>query len=314
MTDTQTHASVGVALCGAELAGVAHAGVLRALEEMGVQIEHVAGSSSGSLVAALYAHGYRYADFESMVRRFPGLFLSDYGFPVASSLFNLFRTAFHVNRLPAPHGLLRGKRLYRYIRSLLSDHEAQMYYSLVATDLYSTKAVVFTNHTETVERGTAFRSTDVPREVLGSCSMPGMLTPVALRPWLLVDGGVRDIVPVQALRNAGCERIIAIDVHRLSPDWRAVTTVDVIARSMATLLDEAKQASDLAGNDVYTLRPTMQWTSWWHARKPMAHNMEASRRYAHQHADSIINFVNKQIPGIDNVIPKQFLSPTIHIK
>ncbi len=282
---------VGVALCGAELAGVAHAGVLCALEELGIRIDHVAGSSSGSLVAALYAHGYRYADFQKMVQRFPGIRLSDYGFPVASSVFNLLRTVTGRGTLPVPNGLLRGHKLLTYIRNLLADRKPRMNYSLVATDLYSTKAVVFTNHAETIEQGDAYRSTDVPREVLGSCAMPGMLTPVPLRGWLLVDGGVRDIVPVQALRSAGCDRIIAIDVHQLPATWRAVTTVDVIARSMATLLDEAKQASDLAGNDVLVLRPDLEWTSWWTARQPMAHNLHTSRMYTYQQANELIEFL-----------------------
>ncbi|WDL97275.1 patatin-like phospholipase family protein [Alicyclobacillus sp. ALC3] len=293
MANVHPRPRVGVALCGAELAGVAHAGVLCALEEMGVQIDHVAGSSSGSLVAALYAYGYRYRDFDAMVRRFPGLLLSDYGFPVVTSVLNIVRKSVHINQIPVPNGLLRGHKLLKYIRNLLADRKPQMDYSLVATDLFSTKAVVFTNHTETIEQGTAYRSTDVPREVLGSCAMPGMLTPVPLRGWLLVDGGVRDIVPVQALRNAGCDRVIAIDVHQLPATWRPVTTVDVMARSMATLLDEAKQTSDLAGRDVFVLRPDLEWTSWWAARKPMAHNLHTARTYTHQQASELMRFLRR---------------------
>lgn len=284
---------VGVALCGAELAGVAHVGVLHSLEQMGVRIHHVAGASSGSLVAVLYAHGYTLRDFEQLVNRFPGIRLTDYGFPLVSSFANVVLQALPRADMRIPNGLIRGKKLYRYIHRLLRNRMARMPYSVVATDMYTARAVVFTNDPQSVEHKVAERSTDLALEVLGSCAMPGVLTPVKLHKWLLVDGGVRDVVPVNALRQAGCDRIIAVDVHQLPADWRPVTTVDVIARSMAALLDEAKVKSDLAGDDVLVIRPDLEWTNWWTARKSMQRNLEIAKIHTQEMKGQVMRFLGQ---------------------
>lgn len=283
---------IGVALCGAELAGTAHIGVLCALEQMGIPIHHIAGVSSGSLIAAMYAHGYRWRDFQRMVRRFPGLRLADYGFPLVSSVTNVIRHPWKKRDLPVPSGVVRGARLYRYVARLLAGRRPTMTYSVLATDLYSTDVVVFTNDKAAIRRKEAEQSRDLAKEVVGSCAIPGMMTPVKLGEWLLIDGGVRDLVPVNVLRRAGCNRIIAVDVHRLPDTWYPVTAIDVITRAMAALLDEAKDGTDLTGDDVFVIRPDgLLPVSWWSARKPMRVNIDVARAYAQGMKREMIGFL-----------------------
>lgn len=282
---------IGVALCGAELVGTVQLGVLFALERLGIQPSHVAGSSSGSLMASLYAHGYRPDDVKALVKRFPGMFLADYGFPLASSLANLVRYRIAKEHIRIPNGVFRGKRLLKYIARLHRNRLPRMPLTVVATDMYSTDPVAFSNDPLLLEHGHAVPSTDLPLEILGSCAMPGLFTPVKHRGWLLVDGGVRDVVPVSILRKAGCQRIIAVNVHELKPDWAPVTTFHVLKRSLDTVLDESMESSDLAGDDVLVIQPRATVPEWWAAKKPMMDNVAYGERVVMEMEEEIRRFL-----------------------
>ena len=282
---------IGVALCGAELAGTAHIGILFALEELGITPALVAGSSSGALVASMYAHGYSFAEFRRAITKFPGLRLFDYGFPLLSSLLNVARHPWQGQDIPLPQGVLRGHRLRRYIQRVHQNRLPKLPFYLVATDLNTTNAVVFTNDDHAVQKGVAQKSTDLCTEIAGSCAIPGVWTPVRHRHWMLVDGGVRDVVPVTALRQAGCDRIFAVNVHALPDAWYPVTMVDILQRSLATLLDEAIDSSDLSASNVFVLRPELNRVSWWSYRETMLENIELAYQYVLSKGQEIQSFL-----------------------
>jgi NTE family protein len=124
---------LGIALCGAELAGTLHVGVLFALERLGIRPTHIAGTSAGALVASMYAHGYRFDDFRRAVKKFPGLLLLEYGFPMVSSMSNLVRHAWKGKDVSAPNGVFRGKRLQRYVKRIHHNRLPKLPYYVVAT-------------------------------------------------------------------------------------------------------------------------------------------------------------------------------------
>jgi NTE family protein len=269
---------IGVALCGAELGGSVQIGVLHGLEQMGVRPHCVAGTSAGAIVASMYAHGYTFAEFRRAVAKFPGLFLLDYGFPLASSLRNVFLHRWRGRDIPVPNGLVRGKRLQRYLTRLHRNRLPKLPYYLVATDLHTTDPVVFTNDAAAVRRGLAHPSTNLSVEIAASCAIPGLFTPIRHRRWMLVDGGVRDNVPVSILRKAGCTKIVAVDAHRIPEHWYPVTTVDVIRRSLQALMDEAMDASDLQGDDVFVVKTDWKSVSWWTCCKALRENIDVGTR------------------------------------
>ncbi|MCL6444387.1 MAG: patatin-like phospholipase family protein [Alicyclobacillus sp.] len=285
---------IGVALCGAELYGTVHAGVLFGLEFIGVKPHIVAGSSAGALIASLYAHGYSMDAFCTFIAEFPGLRMLDYGFPLISSLLNLARHKWQGKNVPIPRGVFSGERLQDYIRRVHKNRLPKMPFYIVATDLYTTNAVAFTNDSDAVKQGYAQQSTDLNKEIAGSCSLPGVFTPIRHRNWVLVDGGVRDRVPVSILRQAGCDKIIAVNIHQLTAAWYPVTVVDVIQRSLATVLDEASDTSDLAGDDVFVIKPDLSRTSWWSCREPMMRNMDLGYQYVLSRRANILNFLNSR--------------------
>ncbi|MDQ0190717.1 patatin-like phospholipase family protein [Alicyclobacillus cycloheptanicus] len=283
-------ARIGIALCGADLAGSAHVGVLFGLESLGIKPDVVAGASSGSIVASLYAHGYALDEFRGLAGRVPARILLDYGFPLVSSVANLARKRWQGREIPAPNGLFRGDHLQRFVRKLHQRRLPKMPFYIVATDLYSTQSIAFTNDQQAVKQGFAEASTDLAKEIVGSCALPGLFTPIRHRQWLLVDGGVRDQVPVTVLRRAGCDKIFAVYLHKLDDSWYPVTFVDVLRRSILTLVDEAVASSDLVP-DTFVLKPDLTPITGWQHREPMLKNMTLAFDDVMARKDEILSFL-----------------------
>jgi NTE family protein len=262
----QSTPRIGIALSGGTLKAATHVGVLLALEKAGIIPDCIAGTSAGSLVGALYAHGYNHADLQGLVKSFPGFRLIDYGFPIASSIMSLAVRRImpkFISSVPViPSGLLRGKKFEQYIRDLLADRQSTIPFFIVATDLISGRPVVFHTQTGFTSRHVCAQITDLPKIITGSCALPGIFTPVPLENYQLVDGAFRHYVPVTVLREFGCKKIIAVNLYRLPQSFKPTTIIDVLARSFDILLRESID-NDLENNqDLFVLEPDLTKIKW----------------------------------------------------
>ncbi|CAM3693267.1 patatin-like phospholipase family protein [Alicyclobacillus pomorum] len=109
---------------------------------------------------------------------------------------------------------------------------------------------------------------------------------------MLVDGGVRETVPISILRQVGCNKIIAIDVQNISQNWYPVTMVDVLKRSLVALIDESTDSSHLQGDDVLVIKPDVKRTSWWSCRKPMKSNIDLGYQHVLNMRQQIFDFLS----------------------
>jgi NTE family protein len=184
---------VGLALGSGSARGLAHIGVLRAIEEAGIPIGPIAGTSMGAVVGAVHAAG-----------RLPSLAdaLSALDWPRIATFFDVV--------LPKS-GLIDGARISRFVRDQIAARDfADLLrpFAAVAADLASGEEV-------------AIRSGDVIEAVRASISVPGIFTPARWNGRLLVDGGVVNPVPVSVARALGAEAVIAVDVSAGPPAARA---------------------------------------------------------------------------------------------
>jgi NTE family protein len=164
--------------------GYAHIGVIQVLEERGVEIVAVAGSSMGALVGGLYAAGKLdgYTEWVRSLTQFDVLRLLDVS-------------------LTAP-GMIRAEKIFARMRELLDGaliEDLPVPYTAVATDLLARKAVWF-------QRG------PVDAAVRASIAMPGVFTPVMLNGRVLVDGGLMDPVPIAPTASARADVTIGVDL------------------------------------------------------------------------------------------------------
>lgn len=176
---------IGLALGSGAARGWSHIGVINALQRAGIQIDVVAGCSIGSLVGAAYACG-KLSELEQWVRSF---------------------SYWDVLKLMDPSwrrgGLLRGERVFNHYRQILPDalfSDCQLKFGAVATNLSTGRELWFTEG-------------DLHLAVRASCSMPGLMAPVAHNGYWLVDGAVVNPVPVSLTRALGADIVIAVDLQ-----------------------------------------------------------------------------------------------------
>lgn len=177
---------VGLALGGGVTYGLAHVGVLQALERGGIPIDYVAGTSAGALIGAFYAAGWSSEQIYALA--------PDLGWR------RIARPAW-----PARGGLASFDPLQRYLVEKLGDlsfADLPRRFAAVASDLDIGESVVITEGR-------------VAPAVQASASVPGFVTPVAIDGRLLNDGASTDNLPVAAARGLGAEYVIGVSIFGL---------------------------------------------------------------------------------------------------
>ncbi|EGN75703.1 Putative esterase of the alpha-beta hydrolase superfamily [Idiomarina sp. A28L] len=193
---------VGVALGSGAARGWAHIGVLRALDDMGINVQVVTGTSIGSLVGGAYAAG-KLTEVEQWVRDMDRW-----------AVFNLLDFGFNSG------GMVSGERVFNHARErfgTLNIENLKCRYGAVATDLYTGKEIWL-------------RKGDLFSVARASCAMPGLLSPKSFNGRWLVDGALVNPVPVSLARALEADFVIAVHLnsqvhvdneepaHNLSPD------------------------------------------------------------------------------------------------
>ncbi len=193
---------VGLALGSGGARGFAHIGVLKVFGEHGIPIDLMAGSSMGSLIAALYANNIEPHMMEKLAMHLKRKHWLDIIVP------NL--------------GFVAGQKIKELIRLLTHGKNIE--------DLSKPLAVVATD-IETGER-VVFREGPVDQAVRASISIPGIFVPERVGDRLLVDGGVIDRVPITVTKEMGADIVIAVDVAHFDVKMKVGSIFDVIAQTI----------------------------------------------------------------------------------
>jgi NTE family protein len=216
---------LGLALGGGAARGFAHIGVIQVLEEAGIKPDLVAGTSAGSLVAALYAHGKTGAELASVALTLDEGAITDWAFP--------------------GRGMIRGEALARFVREHTKGQtieQMKMRLGIVATDLDSGAGMLF-------ERG------DTGQAVRASSSVPAVFQPVRIGDREYVDGGLVSPVPVRFARQMGAEMVLAVDISS-PPDGAATDgTMKLLLQTFA-IMGKSINRFELREADV-VLRPPL---------------------------------------------------------
>lgn len=173
---------VALVLGGGGCRGHGHIGVIRALENHGLQPDLVVGSSAGSLVGALYAAGMNAGQIERTGQQLGANLLRDWIFPKL--------------------GLFGGDAIRRFVVERVGPiriESLRTRFAAVATDLMTGEMAIFD-------------SGDLGVAVQASASIPGLIEPARIGGRLYVDGNLAGPLPVRAARRLGATRIIAVDV------------------------------------------------------------------------------------------------------
>ena len=192
---------IGLALGGGAVLGAAHIGVLKALEELKIPIDYIAGTSIGAFVAAFYAFDKTWKEIEEIALKLKwidisGLSLSQYG-------------------------LLSNEKLGELIIEYIGDKKFEQSFipmAMVATDISNGKKVV-------LKKGS------VAEAAMASTAIPGIFKPLEIDGKLLVDGGIVENVPIRTLKDMGADYIIGVDLNAKHSYNKPNNIVDVMVNS-----------------------------------------------------------------------------------
>lgn len=206
---------VGVVLSGGGAKGFAHIGVLKVLEDAGVKIDYIGGTSMGAVVGGLYASGYSARQIDSIFynTNFDEL-LSDYIPRESKSFYEKHNDELYALTLPfdkltigIPIALSRGLYNYNLLNKLLHNvryvrkfDQLPIPFVCVATNIETGEEVML-------------REGYLPEAILASSAFPSLFSPVEINGKLLIDGGVTNNYPVEEIRRMGADIIIGVDVQ-----------------------------------------------------------------------------------------------------
>lgn len=206
---------VGVVLSGGGAKGAAHVGALRVLEEAGIRIDYIGGTSMGGIVGGLYAAGWSVDQLDSILRTndlsvvlqdevlrwYQPFFGKQYGEKYA------FRLSFKDFKLALPSALSEGQQAFDFM-SALTQHVYQITdFSRLPTPFFCVGTDVSTGEQVVLERGC------LARAMRASGSFPGLLAPVEVDGRLITDGGVVNDFPAKEVREKGMDIVIGINVE-----------------------------------------------------------------------------------------------------
>lgn len=200
--------TIGLALGSGASRGLAHIGVIRALQEAEIPIDMIAGTSAGALIGALYCSGIDLRVMEKIAEEIPRKDLLDLSVP---------RT-----------GFIKGTRIESLIKLLTRGGKIEdlpIPFRAVATDLAKGEEVVF-------DRGYIYKA------VRASISIPGVFTPVYMDNKVLVDGGIINRVPVDVARKMGADIVIGVDVGFSCNKGNTESIFDVLFKSIDIMQKE----------------------------------------------------------------------------
>lgn len=197
----------GIAFGGGGARGIAHIGVIKALEELGIEADFVAGTSVGSLVGSLYSAGF---SSNQMINKLKSLRAKD----IRDSKF-LWKPS-------------NSENIEQLLKSVFGKDvmfsELKIPLTIVAVNIKDGKQVNIT-------------SGSVSRASAGSCAVPGVFSPVVYDGMHLVDGGLMDNVPADIVRYMGADVVLAIDVNKTRGQGTdSLKTIDVLKGSLGIIM------------------------------------------------------------------------------
>ncbi len=234
---------IGLVLSGGGAKGFAHVGVLKVIEELGIPIDYITGTSMGAIIGGMYSMGYSASEIEKLISSQDwSIVLTDYVYRGHIPLYDrdeydryAFSFPIRDKGVSFPDGIVHGQNVLKlFCRYSLKYHSQKFFselpipFACVGSDIVNGEACI-------IEDGY------LPLAMRASMSIPTIFTPVEYKGRMLVDGGIINNFPAIKAKEMGADIIIGVDVQK------SEKTKDEIR----TLPDIIDQAVFFMGMDVY---------------------------------------------------------------
>ena len=211
----QKRPKVGLVLSGGGAKGFAHIGVLKVIEEAGVKIDYIGGTSMGSVIGGLYATGYNAAQIDSIFQstNFDEL-INDF-IPRSSKNFyekrndELYALVLPFNKFKVgiPEALSKGMYNFNLLSSVTRSERYQRDFQKLPTPFLCIGTDIETGEQVVLQKG------NLAQAIIASSAFPSLFSPIVIEGRLIVDGGVTNNYPINEVRKLGADIIIGVDVQ-----------------------------------------------------------------------------------------------------
>ena len=283
---------LGLALGGGGARGLAHLGVLLGLEEAGIPISMIAGTSMGAVMGAAKAIG---ADLQLIAKVLESIDLNsmlqvtdstvrELQKILGRSMVEYVRGSTWREEDGRPHDLARLRELFRLLTAGKSFDDAEIPFAAVAADLETGERVVL-------------REGPLYEAVVASTSVPGVFSPVAYEGQYLIDGGVVDKLPVDVVIDMGAEAVIAVDTG--APMDRKITTcLDALLQTQRVTSSQLTNlqllgAAERLNGELIVIQPDVGWIRMF-AFEHTQYAIQAGREAVQARLDEIV-----ELAGLD---------------
>lgn len=247
---------LGIALSGGGIRGIAHAGVLKALEDNDIKIDIIGGCSSGSMVASLYAMGYTPHYIYLLFKRYAKDIAALNTKPIISGLGQFFKCKKVFSSLKDGEIIETVYNKLAIRRGIKNISQIQMPLVIPTVDITKSKEYVFTNNIPQNVEDTSQYITDITigKAVRASSSFPAVFNPCLMGEHAFMDGGALDNIPVNEVKKQGVDKVIAVKFDADPVDENSnimdivMKTIDIMGSKIS---EESLEMSDLVLN-VYT--------------------------------------------------------------
>lgn len=246
---------LGIALSGGGIRGIAHVGVLKALEDNNIKIDIIGGTSCGSMIASLYAMGYSPQYIYILFKKYAKEIAKINTMPIIAGIQNHF-----FNKKKIVTGLKNGENLEVLYDKLANKKgvkdikQIPMKIVIPTVDITEAKEYVFTNNIpqkNNEDNVKYIKDITVGRAVRASSSFPAVFSPCLMENHEFMDGGVLDNVPVLEVKKQGADKVIAVKFNADVIDERSnvmdivMKTIDIMGNKIS---EESINKSDLVLN------------------------------------------------------------------
>ena len=284
---------IGLVLSGGGAKGLAHIGVLKVIDSLGIKIDYVGGTSMGAIVGGLYASGYTGQQLDSIFRTLNIEDLIQDNTPRKSKLLLNKRNddiyalslPFKNFKLETPNALSKGfynynflSKLTYHVRNIRDFKKLPIPFFCMATDIETGEEII-------LNKGI------FPQALVASSSVPSVFYPIEIEGKLLLDGGVTNNYPIEILRDQGADFIIGVDVQEGLKDRKDLQGITTIFGQISNFytLSQMKNKQELT--DVY-IKPEINGLSvmsFENGKEIIENGAAATRNYLSE----LLKFENK---------------------
>lgn len=232
---------LGLSLSGGGIKGFSHIGAIKALEEANIKFDYISGTSSGSIVATLYACGYTTKEMREIFKKY----VNEIKYVDMKNIKKFLKNIF-TGKGFVIDGLNSGTKIKKLVNEVCGKKginnikQIKMPLVVPAVNIKTEELYVFSNNIiENKSKNIRYiNSADIGTIVQASCSYPGIFSPCKYEENLLVDGGIAENLPWRETKRAGADKVLSIVFTEKTPKKCCDNIFEIINKSFSILCKE----------------------------------------------------------------------------